>query len=171
MSYITTPDADCFSDQVASSAAQQEFVLFKIGAKEYGIGPAKIKGMRGYEHVIPLRDAPGFLVGVIHYNGLIAPVIDLRVEFDPGLPAHGISTNVLMLNHADHIIGMVVRSVSDVISLHDNQIGLVADAMHPSQAAYLTGIANLDERKIYLINSARMMSRINMWFQLEKEIL
>jgi purine-binding chemotaxis protein CheW len=55
--------------------------------------------------------------GVINLRGTIVPIVDLRIKFNLGKIEYTPFTVVIILNVAGRVIGTVVDSVSDVISL------------------------------------------------------
>ncbi|MGZ3158712.1 MAG: chemotaxis protein CheW [Burkholderiaceae bacterium] len=155
-------------DKVAQDAIRQKFLAFKLGKKEYAIRSATAKGLCNYESVVSLFDAPEFLVGAIHYDGVIAPVIDLRLQCDRTISIHDTDMRVLMLTIAGHLIGMVVNNVSGIISLTEDQIKPAPRTIHAYDNIYLTDIGSMNEREIHLIHSDRLMSYVGRWFLLEK---
>jgi chemotaxis signal transduction protein len=54
---------------------------------------------------------------VINLRGTIVPIVDLRIKFNLGKIEYTPFTVVIILNVAGRVIGTVVDSVSDVISL------------------------------------------------------
>jgi purine-binding chemotaxis protein CheW len=155
-------------DKAEQDVARQKFLAFKLGKKEYAIRSATAKGLCNYRSVVSLSDAPEFLVGAIHYDGLIAPVIDLRLQCERTTSIHDSDMRVLMLTIAGRIIGMVVNNVSGIISLTEKQIKPAPRTMHAYDNIYLTDIGRMNEREIHLVNSDRLMSYIGRWFLLEK---
>ncbi len=52
-------------DAQAGEAAGQEFLVFTLGAEEYGIDILKVQEIRGYDNVTRIANAPAFIKGVI----------------------------------------------------------------------------------------------------------
>jgi len=100
------------SDMVAS-----EYLTFTLGSEEYAIDILKVQEIRGYEQPTLIANAPPFIKGVINLRGIIVPVVDLCIKFNLGKIEYTPFTVVIILNVARRVIGVVVDSVSDVISL------------------------------------------------------
>ncbi len=102
--------------------ATSEFLTFTLGDEEYAIDILKVQEIRGYEPPTMIANAPPFIKGVINLRGIIVPVVDMRIKFKLGEAEYTPFTVVIILNVAKRVIGMVVDSVSDVLSLAPQQI-------------------------------------------------
>jgi purine-binding chemotaxis protein CheW len=69
---------------------------------------------------------------------------------------------VIILNVAGRVIGMVVDSVSDVISLTAEQIKAAPEMGSAVDADYLIGMGALDERMLILVDIDQLMSSAEM---------
>lgn len=147
---------------VATPPAQQEVLIFKLGAEEYGIDIQRVQELRGSEPVTRIADAPPTMRGVVNLRGEVVPIVDMRVRM--GLAGslaeagYGPSTVVVVLNIGARILGMVVDSVSDVIALGEDQIRPVPEGAGALGARYWTGMGMLDQRMVILLDIAALMS-------------
>src|SRR3569833_3335580 len=93
-----------------------EALSFKLVNEYYGIDILKVQEIRGYEAVTKIASAPDFIKGVINLRGIIEPIVAMRIRINLEAPSYDQFTVVIVLNIASRIIGMVVDSVSDVIT-------------------------------------------------------
>lgn len=135
-----------------------EFLTFTLGAEEYGIDIQKVQELRGYDAVTRIANAPVHIKGVINLRGIIVPIVDMRIKFNLDAPSYDQFTVVIILNLADRIIGMVVDSVSDVISMTAEQIKPAPEMGSVLDAQYLVGLGTLNERMLILVDIASLMS-------------
>ena len=136
-----------------------EYLAFTLGQEEYGIDIQKVQELRGYEAVTRIANAPAFLKGVVNLRGLIVPIVDMRIRFGLGTPGYDQFTVVIILNLADRrVMGMVVDSVSDVVTLTPGQIKAAPDIGGERELAYVTGLAVLDERMLILTDVEQLVS-------------
>ena len=138
-----------------------EFLTFTLGGEEYAIDILKVQEIRGYEAVTRIANAPAFIKGVINLRGLIVPIVDMRIKFNLGEPAYNEFTITVILNLGKRVIGIVVDSVSDVISLDEQQIR-PAPEFGTVEMQYLKGLAAVNERMLILIDIERLMSSAEM---------
>ena len=144
----------------ASSQAQKplEFLSFTLGEEEYGIDIQKVQELRGYDAVTRIANAPAFIKGVVNLRGIIVPIIDMRVKLNLGDPSYDQFTVVIVLNIGGRVVGMVVDSVSDVITLAPEQIKDAPQMGSLLDTDYLIGLGTLNERMLILVDIDRLMS-------------
>ncbi|MFC3460999.1 MULTISPECIES: chemotaxis protein CheW [Massilia] len=145
-------------DTTLMSDGVLEALAFKLGNEEYGIKILKVQEIRGYESVTRIASAPEHVKGVVNLRGTIVPIVDMRIKFNLGTPTYNQFTVVIILNIQDRVVGMVVDSVSDVISLTAEQIKPAPDMGGALNTDYLIGLGTVDERMIILVDIDRLMS-------------
>jgi purine-binding chemotaxis protein CheW len=141
-----------------------EILSFKLGKEEYGINILKVQEIRGYESVTKIANTPDHVKGVINLRGVIVPIIDMRIRFNLGDPAYDEFTVVIILNIGKQVVGMVVDSVSDVVTLVPEQIKPPPQFNTVLNTDYLTGLGTVDERMLILVDIDRLMAFQNTEF-------
>jgi purine-binding chemotaxis protein CheW len=134
-----------------------EYLAFTLGSEEYGIDILKVQEIRGYEAVTRIANAPDFLKGVINLRGIIVPIVDMRIKFELGTPTYDQLTVVIILNIDGRVVGMVVDSVSDVMTLLPSQIRPAPEMGTTFSGDFLIGLGTLDERMLILVDIAKLM--------------
>ncbi|MCE2899042.1 MAG: chemotaxis protein CheW [Betaproteobacteria bacterium] len=140
----------------------REFLTFRLGAEEYGIEILKVQEIRGYDAVTRLANAPEFIKGVINLRGVIVPIVDLRIKFGVAEPVYDQFTVVIVLNVGGRVVGAVVDSVSDVLTLEPDQMRAAPQFSSSFDTSHLTGLASLDERMLILVDIERLMLSADM---------
>ncbi len=135
-----------------------EVVTFTLGEEEYGIDIQRVQELRGYDTVTCIANAPAHIKGVVNLRGIIVPIIDMRIRFNLGEPRYDEFTVVIVLNIGGRVVGMVVDSVSDVITLSADQIKPAPEMGSAMDTDYLIGLGTLDERMLILVDIDRLMS-------------
>lgn len=153
----TQATADTDEDLVAS-----EYLTFTLGSEEYAIDILKVQEIRGYEAPTLIANAPAFIKGVINLRGIIVPIVDLRVKFNLGNIEYTPFTVVIILNVAGRVIGVVVDSVSDVISLNRSQIRQAPDFSGSFDTKYILGLATVEKRMLIVTDIERLMTSADM---------
>ncbi|MFZ4478409.1 MAG: chemotaxis protein CheW [Rhodoferax sp.] len=139
-----------------------EFLAFTLGQEEYGIDIQKVQELRGYDTVTRIANAPAHIKGVINLRGIIVPIIDMRIKFNLDAPSYDQFTVVIILNMGNRIMGMVVDSVSDVITLTPEQIRPAPEMGAALDTEYLIGLGTVDQRMLILVDIDRLMSSPDM---------
>ncbi len=147
----------------ASAATHGEYLTFRLGGEEYGIDILRVQEIRSYEQPTRIANSPAFLKGVVNLRGVIVPIIDLRVKLNCSTADFNAFTVVIVLNIMGRVVGAVVDSVSDVLELSTDQVK-EAPAMNNAQVdmSFITGIANVGERMLILMDIQALMSAADM---------
>jgi purine-binding chemotaxis protein CheW len=143
---------------ITSVPAALEFLAFTLGQEEYGIDIQKVQELRGYDSVTRIANSPDFIKGVVNLRGVIVPIIDMRIKFNLGAPTYDQFTVVIILNISGRTIGMVVDSVSDVITLTSQQLKPPPQMGSALDTEYLIGLGTLDDRMLILVDIDKLMS-------------
>lgn len=118
--------------------------------------------IRDYGAVTRIANAPDFIKGVINLRGVIVPIVDMRIRFGFSAPNYDQFTVVIILDIAGRTLGMVVDSVSDVITLSADEIRPAPEMTSTLGTAYLTGLATVGERMLILLDIESLMSSAEM---------
>lgn len=139
-----------------------EYLTFRLGDEEYGIDILRVKEIRGYDAVTKIANAPAFIKGVINLRGTIVPIVDLRIKFNLGKAEYDRFTVVIILNVANRVVGVVVDSVSDVLTLTPGQVKPAPEFGGGLDTRYITGLGSVDERMLILVDIERLMTSADM---------
>jgi purine-binding chemotaxis protein CheW len=136
---------------------RQEVLTFCLGSEEYGIEILKVQEIRGYDQVTAIPNAPEFIKGVINLRGVIVPIVDLRLRFGVGRAHYDAFTVVIVLNLAGRVVGMVVDSVSDVLTLEPGDVKPAPELSAAPDMRHVTGIGAVGDRMLILLDIERLM--------------
>ena len=141
-----------------TTAANQEFLTFTLGEENYALDILTVKEIRGYENPTKIANAPAFIKGVINLRGDIVPIVDLRIKFNVGKANYDEFTIVIVLHIHNRIVGIVVDSVSDVVSLAKSELRPPPDFGVTFDSRYLLGLATINEQMIILVDINELIS-------------
>lgn len=140
----------------------QEFLSFKLASEEYGIDILRVQEIRSYEAPTRIANAPAFVKGVINLRGVIVPIIDMRLKFNLGEVNYDGFTVVIVLNIGRQVVGIVVDSVSDVITLTPEQLRPVPQISSAIDADHLLAIGSVGDRMLILLDIEKLMNSADM---------
>ncbi len=140
----------------------REMLTFRLGSEAYGIDILKVQEIRGCDPVTPIAGTPDFIRGVIDLRGVIVPIVDMRLKFALAEAAYNAFTVVIILNVARRVIGIVVDSVSDVVTFAADQIRPVPEFSSRLDTDFLMGLARLDDQMIILLDIERLLASAEM---------
>jgi purine-binding chemotaxis protein CheW len=145
-----------------SGSTGGEYLTFTLGKEEYGMEILKVQEIRGYDAVTAIANTPAFIKGVVNLRGIIVPIVDLRIKFNIGNVDYNDTTVVIILNLSHRVVGVVVDSVSDVLTLTPDQIKAAPSLSTTLDTKYITGLGTIDQRMLILVDIERLMSSRDM---------
>ncbi|MBR7801753.1 chemotaxis protein CheW [Undibacterium fentianense] len=135
-----------------------DYLSFKIGEEEYAIDIQNVQELRRYETVTHIANSPDYVKGVINLRGIIVPILDMRIKLRMGPQHYDDLTVVIIVNLAEKLTGIVVDSVSDVVTLAPNDIKPAPMIQELVDSNYLLGLGSLDSRMLIVVDIARMIN-------------
>lgn len=134
-----------------------QLVSFRVGTQEFAFDILQVE--RILRHVVPapLPKAPGFLEGVVPYEGGAVPVVDLRKRFEPDAPISE-ETRLMVVDLGDQRVGVLVDEVLEVLRVDSTTISAPGPMVSGLAAAYIAGIVTRPERTIIILNARKLLS-------------
>ena len=145
-----------------SEGGAQEYLTFTLGKEEYAMDILKVQEIRGYDPVTRIANCPDFMKGVINLRGVIVPIIDMRIKFNLEQVTYDEFTVVIIITVLGRIIGIVVDSVSDVVTLLPEQIKPAPEFGSGTHADYITGIGTVNKQMVILVDINRLIDSEDM---------
>ena len=143
------------------NAHEKDFLVFKLGKEEYGINILKIQEIRLYEKPVALTGSPNYIIGAIDLRGKIIPIVDMRVKFNMGRSQYDSKTmNIIVNSDNDAAIGLVVDSVSDVISFLQQEMKPIPKTEVGFAPEYLLAMGSKGERMVILLNIEKYLESV-----------
>ncbi len=146
--------------QVLADAGQ--YLTLRLGGEEYAIDILRVQEIRSYEAPTRMVNAPSFIKGVINLRGVIVPIVDLRLKLSIDKVEYNEFTVVIILNVRGTVIGAVVDSVSDVVTLTTDMIKPAPQFEASIESRFIIGLANVGERMLIVMNVEALMSNAEM---------
>jgi len=138
-----------------------KYLTFSLAGEEYGFDILRVREIVGLMPITKLPEAPFFFKGVVNLRGQLIPVIDLRLRF--GLAETGYSERTCIIvveletGKGKKAVGLVVDSVSEVVNVKTSEIEEPPDFGMEAKTDYISGIANIQEELIVLLDVGRIV--------------
>ena len=113
------------------------YMTFTLTEKIYAIPAKKIIEIVRLPALTVLEKLPDYIVGVMNIRGKIISVIDLRKYLGIPQVKYSVDHNVLIINHEDKTVGIIVDSVKDVIQFNKEHLEPLP---YNTQEKYISGI-------------------------------
>jgi purine-binding chemotaxis protein CheW len=147
----------------ATSTAQvAQYLTFTLGAEDYGVDILRVQEIRGWHPVTRVPNAPAYLLGVLNLRGTIVPIIDMRMRFNLEKVEYNPVTVIIVLSvkteSGQHVFGIVVDGVSDVLDVTAADIKATPDFGAAVNTDFISGLATKSERMVMLLDIDKLLS-------------
>ena len=129
-----------------------QILVFKINNELYGIDILKVQEILNFIQPTPIPNCPDYLKGIINLRGTIILVIDLRARFHFEEPMDPDNCVIVVVAIGNKKYGLVVDSVSDVLTINEEDIQEDIDINSGIDNRYITGLVKANEQMIILVN-------------------
>ena len=158
------PGSETQQESATSSEpkAPNKYLTFYLSHEEYGIRIDRVQRIIGLTDVTPVPKMPAFVRGVMNVRGKIVPVVDLRVKFGMEVLASPERACIIVVDvqrqDACVQVGMLVDSVSEVVSIEEESIEDPSGFGQEYEVEFLEGIAQVAGGVRILLNTDRLLT-------------
>lgn len=139
---------------------EKQFVVFQIAEEHYGVDIGGVREILRLPDITRVPHSPDFVEGIINPRGAVIPVVDLHKRFGLADRKTTNDTRVMVLNVGQALVGAIVDSVSEVLSIPEEQIERVEKLSMTIDAEYITGVAKLTDRLVILLDYEKVLTTI-----------
>ena len=150
---MNTPD---HTSPNAGTDMDNKFLQFELEGELYGVEISKVREINGLMEITAVPKTPTFMKGLINLRGKVLPVIDLRLKFGLAEGEYNDRTSIIVIDiksiHGDVHMGIIVDTVSEVISLGARQIEPPPSFGTQLKSEYIKGVAKIRDRVIIILD-------------------
>ena len=130
----------------------QQYVTFLVAGETYGVSVMKVQSINEMTEITQVPKAFPYVKGVINLRGAVIPVIDMRKKFNIPDKEYDSFTVILIVEVRGRLIGMIVDSVSDVISIPSSDIQKNISYSGKVEKSSMEGVGKIDENLVILLD-------------------
>ena len=127
-----------------------KFLTFSMESEMYGIDVRYVNEIIGIQPITEVPELPDYIKGIINLRGKIIPVLDVRLRFKIPFKEYNDRTCVIVIDIDDTYIGLIVDSVSEMLSIPEGEI-VDPPEVNKIGNSYIKGIGKVgNEMKLIL---------------------
>ncbi|MBN2806325.1 MAG: chemotaxis protein CheW [Prolixibacteraceae bacterium] len=131
---------------------KENFILFELNNTTYAVKSLLVKQMEMIDEITPVPNAPEYIDGIVFSRGQVIPVLNLRKRFGFEISVYNLSTRLIVVQHQERSVGLVVDSSREFISLDTSTIQPPPEYISGLSGKYLEGIATIDKRILLILD-------------------
>lgn len=109
-------------DIIVEDTLGDRFLTFQLDKEVYGIEIKNVIEIIGIQAITEIPEVPEYIRGIINLRGKIIPVMDVRLRFKKNFKEYNDRTCIIVVSINELSIGLIVDSVSEVISIPEAEI-------------------------------------------------
>ncbi len=131
---------------------------FHVGDTLLGIDTLRVQEIIRVSDVTRVHHAPEYVQGVINLRGKIVTVLDLSRKLDFPPAEVGDESRVIIVDHEDEYIGLLVDSISDVIVAERERVIPSPANVEGAQKRFFQGVYQGDQGLIAVLDAEEVLS-------------
>lgn len=136
-----------------------QYLVFVVKSQEFGFQAMRVREISTVLPTTEVPNAPPYIEGILNLRGRLASVINFRRKFGFADEEHDEDTRIIMVEHGDFPIGIIVDSVEEVIKIPDETVQQMPESTITTVSKeYITGVGLLGERLIILLDVDAVLS-------------
>ena len=135
---------------------KDRFLTFEISGESFGIEIKYVTEIIGVGRLQKFQ-LPAYIRGIINLRGKIIPVMDVRLRFKKPFREYNDRTCVIVIDFNDISIGLIVDSVSEVLTIPESEI-VPPPEINKAANKYIKGIGKASNGVKLLIDCHKLLN-------------
>jgi purine-binding chemotaxis protein CheW len=144
-------------DEMEVDTQKDRYLTFSLGKEAYGIEIKYVTEIIGIQTITEIPELPEYVKGIINLRGKIIPVVDVRLRFKKEPREYNDRTCMIVVDNHEISIGLIVDSVSEVISISDGEI-VSPPEFNKSANKYIKGIGKAGNEVKLILDCNKLLT-------------
>jgi purine-binding chemotaxis protein CheW len=145
-----------------SQGVARKYLTFVLGSSEYAVPVQKVREIIKAMEITSVPQVAPYVKGVINLRGKVIPVADLRVKFGLTHAEYTDRTCIIVvemaLRLAVALVGVVVDTVSDVVSIAEEEIEEAPEVADQNGSGCVEALAKVKGTVKIIVNLDRLFA-------------
>ncbi|HPS58757.1 MAG TPA: chemotaxis protein CheW [Spirochaetota bacterium] len=137
---------------VESTEESSQYVTFLVAGETYGVSVHKVQSINEMLDITHVPHSNFYIEGVINLRGTVIPVVSIRKKYNLPYKEYDLFTVIIIVEVKDRLVGMIVDSVSDVVSIPVSDIQIDINYSVKIDTSSIEGIGKVKDQLIILLN-------------------
>ena len=134
------------------------FLIFSIENENYGIEIRYVTEIIGIQTITEVPELPEYVRGIINLRGKIIPVMDVRLRFRKKAMEYNDRTCIIVVEVLGMSVGLIVDSVSEVVTINESDISELPQMKQVSQNHYVKNIGKIGNEIRLLLDCEKLLT-------------
>ena len=136
-----------------------QWVTFRLDGETYGVNVMQVQEVLRYTEIAPVPGAPAYVIGIINLRGNVVTVMDTRQRFSLLQGDITDSTRIIIVETDQHVVGILVDSVSEVVYLRQSEIENPPNTGQDDSSRFIQGVCNKNDELLILVDLEKLLTQ------------
>lgn len=141
---------------------RNKFLIFLLDNQEFAIAIKYVVDIINVQPVTRVPSCPDYVCGITNLRGKVIPIIDVRVRFGKEPCSYTDRTCIIVVEIGDVSVGMIIDSVSEVLTLEDEDISPPPAFSQTVDAKFIEGIGKKDDGVKLILDCKAVLDENNL---------
>lgn len=146
------------NEKKLTTPTSRKYLVFKLNDFLYAVPLSDVKEIIGLPQVVPVPQNPEYLLGLINLRGRVISAIDLKKRLEIKKSAEVKRPAVILVEDGSKVIGCVVDSIQEVLSIREEEIERSIKENVPVASMYIQGAARFNDKPMILMLDLRKIT-------------
>lgn len=138
------------------SSHSHQYIVVELGTEKHALSISEIHEIIKIQKITEVPNSKPFLIGVTNLRGKVMPVISLRKRFGLDEAEATKKTRIVVVQHKEEMVGIIVDGVSQVTRFYDIQPS--SDIVSGLDGQYFAGIGRTEEGFISILHIEHILA-------------
>jgi purine-binding chemotaxis protein CheW len=143
--------------EIEEDTQKGKYLTFSLGAEFYGLEIKFVTEIIGIQAITEVPELPTYIRGIINLRGKIIPVMDVRLRFNKEVKEYNDRTCIIVIDISDMCVGLIVDSVSEVLSIPEENIVIPPDVGRGTNG-FIKGIGKVDSEVKLILDCHKLLN-------------
>jgi len=150
--------AAVLNSEYEEDTQKNKYLTFNLGKEVYGIEIRYVTEIIGLQPITVVPEMPDYIKGIINLRGKIVPIMDGRLRFKKPEREYDDRTCVVVIDIEDVVVGLIVDTVTEVMTINEEDIVPAPDMGSAVQSRFISGIGKAGGEVKLLLDCRSLLS-------------
>jgi len=132
------------ADYDSEDTMRGKFLVFFLDGQEFAIPIEYVEDIINVQPVTKVPNCPDFVCGITNLRGKVIPIVDVRIRFGKMPQEYNDRTCIIVVENKGMSVGLIVDSVSEVITLDEDDISAPPSLNTNIEARFIMGVGKAE---------------------------
>lgn len=121
-----------------------KYLVFLLNEQEFAISIRHVVDIINVQPITRVPNTPEYVRGITNLRGKVIPIVDVRLRFGKEQQVYNDRTCIIVVEDNEASVGMIIDSVSEVISLEDENVSPPPSFNAAAESKFIQGVGRAE---------------------------